>query len=76
MRTPTPLRSILVAALATAIACLAPATNATAATATNNPDFTANAMAPLWVSPADMATFESQIQTAKEYGVDAISVLI
>ena len=74
MHAPTPLRTFLVAALASAIACLAPATSANAATATNNPDFTANAMAPLWVNPADMATFESQIQTAKEYGVDAISV--
>jgi hypothetical protein len=46
-------------------------TTTTAATATNNPDFTANVMAPLVVT--DWAQFESQLQTVKNYGVDAVT---
>lgn len=46
-------------------------TAATAATATNNPAFTANVMAPLVVT--DWPQFEAQLQTVKNYGVDAVS---
>ena len=68
-------RSALVGLLALVLAVAVPAaTPAQAATATNNPAFTANVMAPLWVDASQMATFEAQIQTAKEYGVDAVSV--
>lgn len=45
---------------------------ATAATATGNPDFTANVMAPLEVS--DWNQFSSQLSTVKSYGVDAVTV--
>ena len=47
-------------------------TTATAATATNSPDFTANVMAPLEVS--DWTQFSNQLATVKSYGVDAVSV--
>ena len=67
------LRALLIGLLTLGLSCLAPA-SAQAATATNNPNFTANVMAPLWVSGADMPAFEAQIKTAKEYGVDAVSV--
>ena len=50
---------------------VAPST-ATAATATNNPDFTANVMAPLEVS--DWNQFSSQLSTVESYGVDAVTV--
>lgn len=69
------IRATLVGALAVVLAVAVPAaTPAQAATATNNPAFTANVMAPLWVDASQMSTFEAQIQTAKEYGVDAVSV--
>ncbi len=45
---------------------------ATAATATGNPDFTANVMAPLEVS--DWNQFSSQLSAVKSYGVDAVTV--
>jgi len=45
---------------------------AVAATATNNPDFTANVMAPLEVS--DWNQFSNQLSTVKSYGVDAVTV--
>ena len=48
------------------------ATTATAATATNSPDFTANVMAPLEVS--DWNQFTSQLDTVESYGVDAVTV--
>lgn len=67
------LRALLIGLLTLGLSCLAPA-SAQAATATNNPGFTANVMAPLWVSDTDMPAFEAQIKTAKEYGVDAVSV--
>lgn len=68
-------RSALVGLLALVLAVALPsATPAQAATATNNPAFTANVMAPLWVDSSQMATFEAQIQSAKEYGADAVSV--
>ncbi|MFQ6170443.1 family 14 glycosylhydrolase [Oryzobacter sp. R7] len=68
-------RSALVGLLALVLAVAVPsATPAGAATATNNPAFTANVMAPLWVDSSQMATFEAQIQSAKEYGADAVSV--
>ena len=47
-------------------------TAATAATATNNPDFTANVMAPLEVS--NWMDFGDQLATVKAYGVDAVTV--
>ena len=68
-------RASLISVLAVVLAVAVPAaTPAQAATATNNPAFTANVMAPLWVDASQMSTFEAQIQTAKEYGVDAVSV--
>ena len=67
-------RVALVPALAVASLLAAPAAPAQAATATNNPAFTANVMAPLWVESSQWAGFEAQIQTAKEYGVDGVSV--
>lgn len=45
---------------------------ATAATATNNPDFSANVMAPLEVS--DWTQFSNQLATVEAYGVDAVTV--
>ena len=45
---------------------------AVAATATNNPDFTANVMAPLEVS--DWNQFSNQLSAVKSYGVDAVTV--
>ena len=47
-------------------------TTATAATATNNPDFSANVMAPLEVS--DWTQFSNQLATVEAYGVDAVTV--
>ncbi|MBA4347103.1 MAG: beta-amylase, partial [Microbacterium sp.] len=47
-------------------------TSATAATATNNPDFSANVMAPLEVS--DWTQFGNQLTTVEAYGVDAVTV--
>jgi hypothetical protein len=41
------------------------------AVATGNANFTANVMAPLKVT--DWATFDTQLQQAKDYGVDAVS---
>lgn len=79
MSRPTPARltrarAALVGVLALAATVLPAAPSAQAATATNNPNFTANVMAPLWVDASQWPTFESQIQTAKEYGADAVSV--
>lgn len=45
---------------------------ASAAVATNNPNFSANVMAPLVVS--DWGQFGSQLNTVKAYGVDAVTV--
>jgi len=45
---------------------------ATAATATNNPDFSANVMAPLEVT--DWNQFGNQLSTVDAYGVDAVTV--
>ncbi|QKE84418.1 family 14 glycosylhydrolase [Arthrobacter sp. NEB 688] len=67
-------RLVLVGLLALALGMLPAAPSASAATATNNPAFTANVMAPLWVDASQWPTFESQIRTAREYGVDAVSV--
>jgi hypothetical protein len=67
-------RAALVGLVALALAVLPAAPSASAATATNNPAFSANVMAPLWVDASQWPTFEAQIQTAKEYGVDAVSV--
>ena len=72
LRLPSILTTGAAVALAAAIAVVAVPAQACAATATNNPGFTANVMAPLQIT--DWAGFESQIQTAKEYGVDAVSV--
>lgn len=47
-------------------------TSATAATATNNPDFSANVMAPLEVS--NWTEFSNQLATVEAYGVDAVTV--
>lgn len=47
-------------------------TSATAATATNNPDFSANVMAPLEVT--DWTQFGNQLATVEAYGVDAVTV--
>ncbi|MCA1942429.1 MAG: family 14 glycosylhydrolase [Yonghaparkia sp.] len=47
-------------------------TSATAATATNNPDFSANVMAPLEVS--NWTEFGNQLATVEAYGVDAVTV--
>jgi hypothetical protein len=47
-------------------------TTATAATATNNPDFSANVMAPLEVT--DWTQFSNQLATVEAYGVDAVTV--
>lgn len=47
-------------------------TSATAATATNNPDFSANVMAPLEVS--NWTEFSNQLATVAAYGVDAVTV--
>lgn len=68
-------RSARLAAVGLLAALIVPArvaSPAQAAVATGNPDFTANVMAPLHIS--DWPTFTSQLQTAKEYGVDAVSV--
>lgn len=66
-------RALAAAVTALVVAVLlAPAPTASAAAATDNPNFTANVMAPLQVT--DWAQFEAQIQSAKEYGVDAVSV--
>lgn len=64
----------LVASLVWVLPSATTVSSAQAATATSNPDFTANVMAPLWIESNQWAGFESQIQTAKEYGVDAVSV--
>lgn len=66
-----PLSALLALVLAWATLIL-PAPTASAASATNNPAFTANVMAPLNVT--DWAGFDAQLQTVKEYGVDAVSV--
>lgn len=47
-------------------------TSATAATAANNPDFSANVMAPLEVS--NWTEFSNQLATVEAYGVDAVTV--
>lgn len=60
------------ALLATLVVAPVGAAPATAATATNNPDFTANVMAPLEVS--DFAQFGNQLSAVKAYGVDAVTV--
>ncbi len=59
-------------ALAVIATLIAGPTTATAATATNNPDFTANVMAPLEVT--DFTQFGNQLATVKAYGVDAVTV--
>ncbi len=61
--------AVLTAIFATLVLGQAPAT---AATATNNPDFTANVMAPLEVT--DWTQFGNQLATVKAYGVDAVTV--
>ena len=58
--------------LAVLASLMAGPTAATAATATNNPDFTANVMAPLEVS--DFTQFGNQLAAVKAYGVDAVTV--
>lgn len=60
--------AVVLALVATLISVPA---SASAATATNNPNFTANVMAPLVVT--DWAQFDAQLQTVKNYGVDAVS---
>jgi beta-amylase len=78
-RTPTRHRALrrlgtLALTVSTAVAAVLaiPAAPAAAAAATDNPGFTANVMAPLEVT--DWAQFEAQLQSVKEYGVDAVSV--
>jgi len=69
----TRLRSAFIALLALAVTTIVvPSSPAQAATATGNPGFTANVMAPLHVT--DWAAFNTQLQTTKEYGADAVSV--
>lgn len=67
------IRSSIVAFFALLITTVVvPVAPAQAATATGNANFTANVMAPLHVT--DFAAFNAQLQTVKEYGVDAVSV--
>jgi len=69
----TRVRSAFIALLALAVTTIVvPTAPAQAATATGNPGFTANVMAPLHVT--DWAGFNTQLQTTKEYGADAVSV--
>lgn len=60
------------AIIASLLVAPAATSTATAATATGNPDFTANVMAPLEVSGWNQ--FSSQLSTVKSYGVDAVTV--
>jgi hypothetical protein len=64
--------SLGLALLASLVVAPIGAAPASAAAATNSPDFTANVMAPLEVF--DFTQFGNQLSTVKAYGVDAVSV--
>ncbi len=63
---------ILALAISLLATLIAGPTSATAATATNNSDFSANVMAPLEVT--NWTQFSNQLATVEAYGVDAVTV--